>query len=384
MATDIADYTQAVNVTGGSVSITGTATVTISGTPSVNIANVPAVTVNSGIVSIGNTPSVVISGTPTVILGGGVASIGSISAIGSTVTVAGTINIGNTPAVTISGTPTVTISSGSVTIANASIAVINAAGVNLNAQHYVAKQLATYSIAAGATDTRTLVVDSGASAIRIVSNAVAAGQIKGVLVKGVASANYYLAIGTAFGVAGQPLTQSEFTVAYDSFVDSSVSIGLATAGGPTTIWVEELFSQSAINVQGNPDFPLPVVIVGTASDLVGTTLPPPLYLAPNQRMLAVDTGNIANGVSATLIAAVAGQAIRLFSIHVDLLAAGQWWRLRGGAAGANTLAYFISASEQMDCFGVLIEAAGGGNALVITNETGVAARAVISMVYSQG
>ena len=72
MATDLADYSQAVNVVGGSVAITGTATVVISGTVPVSIA-----------------------GTPTVL---------------------------------ISGTVPVTITSGTVTINNANIAVINAAG----------------------------------------------------------------------------------------------------------------------------------------------------------------------------------------------------------------------------------------------------------------
>lgn len=75
MAVDIPDYTQAVNVTGGSVSITGTATVQITGTPTVQFA-------------------------------------------------AG-------QSVSISGTPAVTIASGSVTIANASIAVINASGTKI-------------------------------------------------------------------------------------------------------------------------------------------------------------------------------------------------------------------------------------------------------------
>lgn len=128
MPNDIADWSSSVVVQSGTVSITGIATVTISGTPAVsisgtptvNVGNTPAVTINSGTVNIGNTP--------TVILGTGTASIGSISAIGSTVTVAGTINIGNTPAVTISGTPSVTISSGTVSIGN--VATMNVQTAN--------------------------------------------------------------------------------------------------------------------------------------------------------------------------------------------------------------------------------------------------------------
>jgi hypothetical protein len=60
MAVDIQDFTQAVNVTGGSVSISGIATVSISGTPAVTISGIatvsisgtPAVTISSGSVSI--------------------------------------------------------------------------------------------------------------------------------------------------------------------------------------------------------------------------------------------------------------------------------------------------------------------------------------------
>lgn len=65
---DLADWSQAVQVLGGSVSITGTATVqitgtptvSISGTPSVNINNTPAVTISSG------TVTATISGTPNI------------------------------------------------------------------------------------------------------------------------------------------------------------------------------------------------------------------------------------------------------------------------------------------------------------------------------
>jgi len=117
VAADVADWSTAVQVIGGSVTISGIATVSISGTPTVNIAAGQSVSITgTATVSISGTPSVSISGTPTVILGGGTASIGSISAIGSTVTVAGTVNIGNTPSVSISGTPNVNISSGSVSI----------------------------------------------------------------------------------------------------------------------------------------------------------------------------------------------------------------------------------------------------------------------------
>ena len=110
MAADLADWTTAVNVVAGSVSITGVASVSITGTPNVNIAN-----------------------TPTVILGTGSATVGAISAINSTVTVAGTINIGNTPSVTISGTPTVNIgNTPSVTISGTPTVSISSGTVSIS------------------------------------------------------------------------------------------------------------------------------------------------------------------------------------------------------------------------------------------------------------
>ncbi len=143
MAADIQDWSQAVNVVGGSVTISGIATVTISGTPSVTVASGTISIGNTPSVTISGTPSVSISGTPTVILGAGVASIGSISAIGSTVTVAGTINIGNTPAVTISGTPTVNIGNSptvsvsgtvNVSITSGSVSITGTPNINILSQ----------------------------------------------------------------------------------------------------------------------------------------------------------------------------------------------------------------------------------------------------------
>ena len=96
MATDLADYSQAVQVLGGTVSITGPVTATISGTVTVSI-----------------------SGTPTVNIG-----------TAPTITVTGSVSI-SSGTVSISGTVPVTISSGTVTINNASIAVINATGTKI-------------------------------------------------------------------------------------------------------------------------------------------------------------------------------------------------------------------------------------------------------------
>lgn len=99
MASDVADWTTAVNVTGGSVSISGTATVQITGTPTVAISGTPTV-------NIGTAPTITVTG--------------SVSISGSP-----TVNIGNTPSVVISsgsvtavisGTPNINIQSQSVTL----------------------------------------------------------------------------------------------------------------------------------------------------------------------------------------------------------------------------------------------------------------------------
>lgn len=88
MAVDVADYTQAVNVTGGSVAITGTATVqitgtpavTISGTPNVAITNTPAVTISSGTVTIGGTPTIsIVAQTITVSVQQPMVTLGTVS-----------------------------------------------------------------------------------------------------------------------------------------------------------------------------------------------------------------------------------------------------------------------------------------------------------------
>lgn len=68
MAADLADYSQAVNVVGGSVTISGIATVTISGTPTVQFAPGQSV-------SISGTPTVIISGTPAVTISSGSVNI---------------------------------------------------------------------------------------------------------------------------------------------------------------------------------------------------------------------------------------------------------------------------------------------------------------------
>lgn len=111
---------------------------------SVTITGTPSVTIASGTVNIGNTP--------TVILGAGTANVGSISGISGTVTVAGTVNIGNTPSVTISGTPNVNISSGTVSITGTPNINIQSQSVTLQTQQ---SQVAVGSTINGATNFAT-------------------------------------------------------------------------------------------------------------------------------------------------------------------------------------------------------------------------------------
>ncbi len=175
---------------GGSVTILGTATVSISGTPSVSI-----------------------SGTPTVILGGGSASIGSISAIGSTVTVAGTINIGNTPAVTISGTPAVTISSGTVSISGSVVVNVNNTTLVVSSnQHTTLTTALTNGVAVAALAVaalafplvpgQRLTLVSGANTQNVsLVNAAPAGAVSLVVVSFTPNFSYPIGASVIFGTA---------------------------------------------------------------------------------------------------------------------------------------------------------------------------------------
>jgi hypothetical protein len=86
MPNDVADWTSAVQVLGGSVSITGTATVQISGTPAVTISGIPSVAISgtasvsivSGTVSITGTPNInILSQSVNLLTGTGQVAVGA-------------------------------------------------------------------------------------------------------------------------------------------------------------------------------------------------------------------------------------------------------------------------------------------------------------------
>jgi hypothetical protein len=195
VATDLADYSQAVNVTGGSVAITGTATVVISGTP-----------------------TVAISGTPSV-------------------------NIANTPAVTIS--------SGSVTIANANIAVINASGTKITSSR-PPKVVGTLSIAANSTLTGTVTLDADVQVIvLLLPNALANyAHIKIIYhgISGVVTPVPFEAYVFAQGVFAFPI----LPVTLDNGGGQPTQIDIqidSTVSGPARLEVVELFEPNPLWMQ---------------------------------------------------------------------------------------------------------------------------------------
>lgn len=289
MATDVADWTTAVNVTGGTVTISGIATVTISGTPSVNVANTPSVSISgTPIVNIGNTPSVTISGTPTVILGAGTASIGSISAIGSTVTVAGTINIGNTPSVTISGTPNVNISSGSVAISGTPNINIQSQSVNLNVQS-PQTALADLVFPAGQSTQTTAAVPAGTHALMLINTgSFGTGDLLAMLVIGHTTLTIYEPADTSMG--GSTLQGTGIVVVpVVSVTDTQFNVsGTNNSGANLTIKVIAILDTEAVWVQNTRLTPVftrgisaPYDATGTNSPGAGTQATVTLAASPN-------------------------------------------------------------------------------------------------------
>jgi hypothetical protein len=213
MAVDIQDFTQAVNVIGGSVSISGVATVVVSGTANVSI-----------------------TGANTVVLGGGTASIGSISAIGSTVTVAGTVNIGNTPAVTISGTPTVNINSGAVSIVGTPNINILSQSVQVSTNQ-PQKLLSSGAIGIGATVVITPTVDIGTHAL-ILGWAGTSTLTTASFIKGNNVGNYW--------IPNDPVTSpSLIAMPWVAAIDTAVNGSLTTSGGPSSYWLAEVLDTEA-------------------------------------------------------------------------------------------------------------------------------------------
>lgn len=252
MAVDIPDYTQAVNVTGGSVSITGTATVQITGTPTVSISGTPTV-------NVGNTPAV-------------------------------TINSGTVTA-TISGTPSINIQSQSVTVAvNQPATSLGTLSAGLN----VVGANATFNLPTG-THAVVLML-AGANT----PNPPAAGFANptSIQVLGVQSGNVYL-----FDTSGVP--PPYFAFAVDSAVDTQIKITMngPTAGGASIL--AEVFVGAALDtlaafVQNTFDTPISTVQIGSQRAQGGNsspnTLPPWPYDA--RGVSAPGTGSQASVVLA--------------------------------------------------------------------------------------
>lgn len=312
MAADIQDWTQAVTVDAGSVTILGTADVQVTNTPAVTISGTPAVSISgTPTVSIGNTPSVTISGTPTVVLGGGVATIGSISAIGSTVTVAGTVSIGNTPSVSITGTPTVnignsptvsisgtpnvniasqsgnlsivfaatqnvniantpavTISSGSVSITGTPNININSQSVNLNTQQ-PQTSLGNFAVAAGPANNNAIYnVPTGCHSIgfMVTHNNFGINQLT---VRGQTSGTIY------FNVARSPTGGDlfgYFVCPVLSVLDTQVQVTAYTVGGegPETVYSVAILDAEGVFIFNNQGEPAATYITDSTGNPLGT------------------------------------------------------------------------------------------------------------------
>lgn len=196
---DVADYTQAVNVTGGSVAITGTATVQITGTPTVSISGTPTV-------NVGNTPAVTIS--------------------------SGTVNA------TISGTPNINIQSQSITIQ-----------VN-----QPPTALSDISWTVDATKT-TGVVPAGTHALLVILG-VGAPPTGSVTVTGHTSGAIYFPNDNRV-TSGFAYTGDFILVPVDSSHDTQFDIQiLGVASNPTTLKIAAILDTASVIVSTRPTSPL--------------------------------------------------------------------------------------------------------------------------------
>lgn len=344
MAVDIPDWTQAVNVTGGSVSITGTATVQITGTPTVSISGTPTV-------NVGNTPSV-------------------------------TINSGTVTA-TISGTPNINIQSQSV---------------SLNVVLPQALQ-ATINVTAGGS--QNVAVPTGCHALGI---AIGAGALSSLKVIGhVSGVNYWPGVTPGSRAMG---AGSHVIVPIFSALDTSVDITW-TFTANTTIWVLAILDTEAVvpvpdqigQVPGFMGVTLYDATVSAGNSLIGQKTMGssiPVALAsdqtgsisqqPNKEPLQVEAAIAASG-TVTLIVGVPGQSIYLFywSGTIDSVAAGGWYRFRHPVAGATLIAEFstqVLGPQVFDFKGVKLPS---GDGLEIVNSPvvgGIVLRG--TLLYSQG
>lgn len=399
----ISGGTVTVTVSGNvPVTITGTPTVnignvpavTISGTPSVtvtsgtiNIGNVPAVTVSSGTIAISGTVNVSITGTNTVILGGGSASIGSISAIGSTVTVAGTINIGNTPAVTISGTPNVNISSGTVSITGTPNINIQSQSVNLNTQQ-PQTLLGNFVVPNNGSNNATYNLPSGTHAVGIVVGG--SGVLSTLKIVGVTTGIAYINL---VGLSGNEIGPGYYVGPVLSILDTQVQItGVSpVGGGSTTVYSVAILDAEAVFVFDNGKEPVATILVDqtgaplVAANPLAVAVQAALWYVPNKTPNVNDTGLFAGGANVSLLTAVGGQTIYIFSIKLASGIGGfigNWSDIC--INGGTVFARFSSAakdSDDIDTYGAPWPA---GSGVSVTNSTGANKRYEITITYSQG
>jgi len=338
MPNDIADWTSAVNVQAGSITISGTPTVLVSGTVAVSI-----------------------TGANVVVLGGGTASIGSISAIDSTVTVAGTVNIGNTPAVTISGTPTVNINSGTVSISGTpsinilsqSVTVnVNSPGTALDNQTTAANTAATYgpyTLPAG-THAIGLVLTNQAAAFLIQGNTT--GQSYGV-----------------YGVQGNGniLPAGYYVIPVSQASDTQIKLLLWTPAGNAIHWyLSAILDSQVVQLDASTyDFATqnPIVTIG-GSDInkipralsVFTQYPStfnPMVVMPTSLTADAQAGKLAlapfdftvnNGNTGQLVASSNGNKIYLYAFQWTSTAALPfYWELQDMAG--NDFARFGGGTQ---------------------------------------
>jgi hypothetical protein len=262
MAADLQDYSQGVQVLGGSVSITGTATVIISGTVPVSISGTPTVNIGTA-PTINVSGSVAITGTPTV-------NINTGQSVGITGTV--TVAISGTPAVTvssgsvsISGTPNVniasqtgnlnvvfpsaqavTISSGTVTISgtvpvtisSGTVSITGTANINIAAQSITVgvnlpwtAQGSKTTVGAGSETFTTTAVPAGTQTLGLL---IEAGQfITALVVRGVTSQAFYEDSQT--GTFGGLSHTGWLTIPVNAARDSQYSITWGTSSGAGTV-----------------------------------------------------------------------------------------------------------------------------------------------------
>lgn len=241
MATDIPDYSQAVVIQSGSVTVNGNVNATIVG--------VPAVTINSGSVT------ATISGTPNVNISGSSINV-PVSVQGTaTVTVSGTVtvSISGTPNVNIANTPSVTISSGSVSITGTPNINIQSQSITVGVNSPPAS-VGSMTVNANASNSfTTSAVPAGAYSLGllIVTNAASPNDyLVSLTIKGHTTGQIYQTINNVNGYVVVPINSSR-----DTQYDISATSG-ANNVNILTVDADALVNALGVYVSNNPNHPL--------------------------------------------------------------------------------------------------------------------------------